>query len=589
MSLAKPVISLALLAAFAVTSQAQTPVASPGQILGEIKDASGVVQMGATVLLYNRYDQVVRHTLSNQDGRFALDGLAPGIYTLRVTLASFIPALRHNIAVLAGSGSLLRINLANVFSTVEFAPPQDAKAALMSDEWKWVLRTSLATRPILRFQAPVPAVSTSHDTTATMFADTNGMVKVSAGDSSLAAGGGQQNLGTAFGVETSLYGGDKLRVSGNLAYGAASGLPSAGFRTTYRRERDGHGPQLSLTVRQAYFPASVGSMSGPGGNTPVLRTASLASIDSVDLSDILHLEYGASLESVALFGKMNFFSPFARATYSLGDQGALKVAYSSGAQPVELLARGAEREPELNQDLMALAQLPRLSRRDNNATVERTKTYEAGYEVVQGSTRYSASIFREDVANATFLMSGADFLGASDLLPDLNSRGTLFNLGDYSRSGYSFTAVRTVGEALEFAVAAGRAGALVADADGSLLEDGADLRNHVRKSARGWVTIRASGRVRYTGTHLAAGYGWTDFRSLMPTHVSLTGQTSQQIGWNASARQPLPGFGGVRMELNAELRNALAQGYLVVNSPDGKRAVFTNTPRALRGGVTFIF
>src|SRR6185295_11404311 len=105
------------------------------------------------------------------------------------------------------------------------------------------------------------------------------------------------------------------------------GLPSAGFRTTYRRERDGHGPQMSLTVRQAYFPASVGSMSAPGGNTPVLRTASLASIDSVDLSDVLHLEYGASLDSVALFGKMNFFSPFARATYNLGDQGALKIAY----------------------------------------------------------------------------------------------------------------------------------------------------------------------------------------------------------------------------------------------------------------------
>jgi len=581
MSQAKPVISLALFAALAVASQAQTPVSTaPGQLLGEIKNTAGVTQMGATVLLYNRYDQVVRHVLSNQDGRFALDGLAPGVYTLRVTLASYIPVLRRNIAVLAGSGSLLRINLANVFSSVEFASPQDARAALMSDDWKWVLRSSQATRPILRFQAPPTIASSSSEATA-VFADTNGIVKVSAGDGSLANGAGQQNVGTAFAVETSVYGANKVRVSGNLGYGASSGLPSAGFRTTYARER---GPQMSLTVRQAYFPASIGSAS-----SPILRTASLSSMDSVDLADVLHLEYGASLDSVSLFGKMNFFSPFARATYNLGDQGALKVAYSSGAQPVDLLTQQADRNPELNQDLTALAQLPRLSRRDDRATVERIKNYEAGYEWTRGATRIGASAFREDVRNAAFLMSGAAFLDSPDLLPDLNSRGTLFNLGDYQRSGYGFSAVRGIGDDLEFAVAAGRAGALVADAQDLLMENGDDVRSHVRKSARGWATVRASGHVRFTGTRLTAGYGWTDFRALMPTHVSLTGQTSQQIGWNASVRQPLPPFGGVRMELNAEMRNALAQGYLAVDSPDGRRAVFTNTPRALRGGLTFIF
>ena len=585
MSLAKPVSSLVLLAALAIAAHAQTPISStaPGQLLGEIKNTAGVSQMGATVLLYNRYDQVVRRALSDQNGRFALDGLAPGMYTLRVTLASFIPVLRQNIAVLAGTGSLLRISLANVFSTVEFASPQDARAALMSDEWKWVLRSSQATRPILRFQAPPVRPSTSREATA-VFADTNGMVKVSAGDGSLANGAGQQNVGTAFAVETSVYGGNKVRVSGNLGYGAASGLPSAGFRTTYASER---GPQMSLTVRQAYFPANVGSITS--GNTPVLRTASLSSMDSVDLADVLHLEYGASLDSVSLFGKMNFFSPFARATYDLGDQGAVKLAYSSGAQPVDLLARQAERDPELDRDLTALTQLPRLSRRDNHAAVERIQNYEAGYEWAQGATRIGASVFREDVRNAAFLMSGADFLGSPDLLPDLNSRGTLFNLGDYQRSGYGFSAIRGLSEDLEFAVAAGRAGALVADAQGLAMEDGDDVRSHVRKSARGWVTVRASGHVRFTGTRLSAGYGWTDFRSLMPTHVSLTGQTSQQIGWNASLRQPLPAVGGVRMELNAEMRNALAQGYLAVDSPDGHRAVFTNAPRALRGGLTFIF
>jgi hypothetical protein len=92
-----------------------------------------------------------------------------------------------------------------------------------------------------------------------------------------------------------------------------------------------------------------------------------------------------------------------------------------------------------------------------------------------------------------------------------------------------------------------------------------------------------------TGTKLGASYGWTDFRALMPVHQSLTGRTGQQVGWNVSARQPLPGMGGMRMEVMAEIRNLLAQGYLGLKGADGRRAELTNAPRQLRGGVSFIF
>lgn len=585
MSLAKSVISLGLLAALA--AEAQQSFSPSGQILGEVRNAAGVAQMGASVVLYDRYGQTVRRALSDEQGRFVLDALAPGIYTLRVSLASFMPVLRRNIAVLADSESLLRIDLAAVFSTLEFATPQAARAALMSDEWKWVLRSSHATRPVLRLrEAKVFSTKTSRETA--MFADTTGLVRLSAGDSTLTTGDVQQSLGTAFALETSFHGRDKVRVSGNLAYAAAEGMPSAGFRATYARRQGGFArPEVSLTVRQAYFPASVGSLTA--GNTPILRMASVSSIDEIHFGGVLHLEYGASLDAVSLFGKMNFLSPFARATYSLGGRGALKAAFSNGAQPVDLLSREVGVEPDLNQDLNALSQLPRLSRRDNRAVVERTRKYEAGYELVRGAMRYGASVFREEVTNAAFLMSGADFLGPADLLPDLNTRGTLFNLGDYRRTGYGFSAARTLGETFEFGVAAGRAGALVADAPDLLLDDSDSVRRHVRKATRGWITVRASGQLPVTGTLLMAAYGWTDFRSLMPAHISLTGQMGQQTGWNAAARQPLPGIGGMRMELTAEMRNALAQGYLAVSSPDGRRAIFTNTPRALRGGVSFIF
>ncbi len=45
----------------------------------------------------------------------------------------------------------------------------------------------------------------------------------------------------------------------------------------------------------------------------------------------------------------------------------------------------------------------------------------------------------------------------------------------------------------------------------------------------------------------------------------------------------------MRMEIMAELRNMLAQGYLRLDGPGGQHAMLTNAPRQVRGGVSFIF
>jgi len=449
----------------------------------------------------------------------------------------------------------------------------------MSDEWKWVLRSSQSARPVLRFLPKQPTPATN-----TMFADTTGVVRFSGGDSNLLNSALQQDMGTGFSVETSVNSTDRVRLSGSFGY-AASGTPSAGLRTSFLRRRAGMpGPQISLTMRQAYFPAAI---NGNKQNTPMLRTASLSSIDSVEFLDALRVEYGFSMDSITLYGRMNYFSPFARATYNLGNGGLLKAAYSSGFTPAELLARNTEGQADLNEDLTVLAQAPRISRRDNQAAVERNKSYEAAYEVSDGNRKFYATAFREDVSNAVFLMSGStELAGAANLLPDFNSRGTVFNAGSYQRAGVSLALAQMVNEFLEFAVAGGQAGALVAEEG---IGPSGTVRTAIHTSPRPWVTMRVSGSVPATGTRLSASYGWTDFRALMPTHQSLTGHTDQQQGWNVSTRQPLPGMHGVRMEVMAELRNALAQGYLGISSPDGRKAILTNTPRQMRGGLAFIF
>jgi hypothetical protein len=76
----------------------------------------------------------------------------------------------------------------------------------------------------------------------------------------------------------------------------------------------------------------------------------------------------------------------------------------------------------------------------------------------------------------------------------------------------------------------------------------------------------------------------------MPTHFYLTQSTYPEPGLNIRVRQPIPSFPGIfgRLEATAELRNGLAQGYLPIS--DGtQRVLLIQQPRALRGGLSFIF
>ena len=91
-----------------------------------------------------------------------------------------------------------------------------------------------------------------------------------------------------------------------------------------------------------------------------------------------------------------------------------------------------------------------------------------------------------------------------------------------------------------------------------------------------------------TGTHLTADYGWTDPHALLPDHLFVTQNVNQDVGVNIYIRQPLPWSLPWRMELTAELRNLLAQGYLPLGTAV-PRSVLTASPRALRGGLNFIF
>ncbi len=580
--------------------RAGAPPPLSGDILGQVLGSNGVAQMGATVLLYDRYDQLVRRALSSADGKFAFDQLIPESYSIRVTLASFVPAIRRNIAVAAGSEDVLQINLTSLFSTVDLISSGPSRGTLMSDDWKWVLRSSQSTRPVLRL---LPTVSSSAQSPASVFSDTTGMVTVSAGDGESFTTGSQQSMGTAFALATSLFGTSRVLFSGNVGYIGSAGLPTAGFRTTYARTRDGgSGPQVTLTVRQLYL-SPRGVISGPGLGAeagPALRTMSLSMRDSVDLSDNLRLDYGFGMESVSFIDRLNYMSPYARLSYDLGSKGVVRFGYSNGAPPLGLATESATPEQEtasngelLNQDLAALATLPRVSLNNDHVSVQRTQNFELGYQKVSGSRTYTTAVYRESVTNAAFNLSGPQgFLPVTDAMPDLGTNSAIFDVGAFNRVGYTAAVKQNVTEHIDASVAGGGTGAL-ATGGGAQAQTGgaAGLRATIRETESPWATVSVGATVPVSGTRIVSSYGWVDPGTMMPDHYFMTGDVSQVTGWNVRLRQPLPFFPSLagRLEATAELRNMLAAGYLPIVSASGQKALLTNAPRAVRGGLAFIF
>ncbi len=583
----------------AAPALAASPPRLAGSIVGFVSDASGVAQMGASVVLYNRYERLIQKALTNDRGAFGFDALAPDLYSIRVSLSSFLPAVKQNILVQPGMRSFLSINLASILSSVELIYIAPGQGALMSDDWKWVLRSSLATRPILRLRPNIdysdPAARNKHAAGLGLFSDTRGLLRLSAGDAGTSADFGRSpDLGTAFALATSLFGANQVQFSGNVGYAAMSGAPSAGFSTRFSRNAPGGlTPEVQLTMRQVFLPARAGAgLLGGQQGAPPLRTMSLSVRDHAELAEGLKLEYGITLESVAFLDRLNYISPHATLTYSAGSAGVVELGYSAGVPPMGSVM-GDTQDADLQRDLARLALFPRVSLEQGRVRVQRTENFELGYMKVVGSRTFSAGVYRESVAHAALLISapGGLFAGSGDLLPDLFSNSSIFNIGRFHSLGYTGSVTQALGDTLAISLAYGNGGVLRTDERQMRGADPEELRSMVHASRRNWVTARVSGTAPWSGMRFTTSYLWTDYRSLTPTHRYLTQRINPDTGWNIYVRQPIPGFAGMpgRLEATADLRNLLAQGYLPIRTADGRDLFLIHSPRAVRGGLSFIF
>jgi len=575
-----------------------------GDLSGLVSDVTGRPQAGAVVQLFNRQDRLLQRAATDTEGNFSFDDLLPDLYSVRITFANFFPATKDHIAIRPGMRSLLQVNLTHVFSSIQLVATMPVPNGLMSDSWKWTLRADNSLRPILRLmpemrtrtaRAPDGAQIESAEDKGAVFSDSRGLLRISAADGAQTVGDyGQADLGTQFAFATSVYGDNRLAVTGNVGYTPITGAPAAAIRTTYSRKLDaGLEPAVSVTMRQFFVPLRPGQGVAPNSvsdsSMPVLRTLGLSVADKRQISDSLSLEYGSEMDFVSFTERLEYFSPYAKLTRAI-PRGTVDFTFTSGNPRPELGLNNSGGDSDLQRDLTAVSLVPRVTLRDGRARVQYGKDFEAGVTQRFGSRQFRVSGYREDVSNTALTIANpVAGMFQGDLMPDLFSSSGLFNAGRFETVGYIASATQDLGDNYKLTVMYGSLGVLSPVA-GATVASADDLRSALRSEHRGALDLRASGTIRATGTRFIASYEWTDYRSALPGPMFSTQSARPEPGLNIVVHQPIPKFSGLpgRLEASAELRNLLAQGYLPI-SVGSQSILLVNTPRSFRGGLAFVF
>ncbi len=331
-------------------ARAATPIRFSGELGGIVTDVAGNPQPGAIVLLFNKQDRLLLKAATDGIGTFSFAELMPDLYSVQVSLSNFVPAMKEHVQIKAGMRSLLSVNLSRVFSSVQLVSTTPLAGGLMSDSWKWILRTDNSIRPVLRILPELQPKADRRDQSAQedsaaeartpVFTDSRGMILLSAGDSAQLSSTGEADLGTEFAFATSVYGGNHFALSGDVGYAPVSGgQQSAAIRTTYSRDfAGGASPAVSVTMRQFYMPMRMGQTfaGSPNDNTlPALRTLGLSFADKTQVGDDTSLQYGFEMDNVSFLDHLSYFSPYAKLTHAL-EHGHVDFTWTSGNARPEL-------------------------------------------------------------------------------------------------------------------------------------------------------------------------------------------------------------------------------------------------------------
>lgn len=568
-SKATALVTLAIVAAAVPAMAAPDEQARFGKLSGLVVDPSGIPQMGASIAIAGEGVQAeTLKFLSNDRGTFAAARIMPGMYSVRVTLAGFLPAVERHVRVEPDVTTLLKIELGSVFSSIDQLRRKPGQVT-ESDDWAWVLRTSSSTRSVLRW-SDGEVVTGGGTTQAERAARTapHARLELTAGAKRR---GSVSNLAdapaSAFAFEQNV-GRGKLMLAAQASYERST---AAGFASTWIPSgQAGVGPEATLVMRQSKL--------GPDGLT--FRGVRAEHNNSIALGDKLELSYGAEYLLVSLGRSTSSVRPGAELTYYVSPEWQAKFIATSRPW--------SHAHGQTNALLSALEELdafPTVMMRDGRPVLEGGWHEEwAIARRVNDKITIEAALFR-DRSRHTALFGRGD-LSDNAVFQDFFSNAFTYDGGGFSAPGSRITYKQKLSDDTEIVVLYAWAGALTP----AEVEEALSLRDTLTADQRHSLAARVSTRMPRYGTKVSASYKWIN--APVVSRQDPYGEVANQVDpyFNVTVRQPLPSlfFSGGRFEALADFRNLLAQGYVPVSTADGQ-VLLIPAFRSFRGGLSFQF
>ncbi len=571
----------ALVLTVMVSSFAAIPAAAqakpvPGKLAGVVRDAAGTPQMGASVEVVSEAVGVAAShgLLTNTQGMFRGDKLAPGFYTVRVTLAGFLPTLEKHIRVTSNLTTVVRIELESMFASLDQLRRMPASSTAEVDDWKWVLRSASAMRPVLEWvdsdtlsASTLTGESRGPRVPRMRMEFTDGARRPSSA-SSVAA-----SPSTAVAYDQKLGGTSRMIFAGQVSYD--SDTPAGGIATVWLPTGTlGAGPHTALVLREAKL--------GPVG--PTFRGVRFDQGGALALGDRTVLRYGGEYVLVGLGAAASSLRPRAELNVRVNDDWSTAIVFAAmpnGPGPLE--ANDAQLGGALGAALNELDAFPALLWRRGRPVLQSGIHEEISAERKIGNRgKLQIAGFHDDNSHVAVFGRGSE-LPTSDFFQDSLSPGFAYDGGSSSSWGSRVAFREKLNGDVELTAVYSFGGALTPsdDADGL-------LRDALRTAQRHSVGAGIAAKVPRLGTKVQAGYKWVNGVSV--SSVDGYGESLFQMDpyLHLMVRQPLPKFALGRWEAIADCNNLLAQGYVSTNSRDG-RVVLVPAFRTFRGGLSVQF
>lgn len=578
-----------------VFAAAQGISAEYGRVSGKVTDASGKPLMGATVLLTGSATGSasgllagsIDRVFTDAHGNFTISRVTPGWYSLQVLSPARLPAFRNNVEVKPGATTREAFALGEILSGIRWQPSSQNTHA-WAHEWKWILRTSASTRPILRYNKKSEHAHNRAARKGTLPSrHLIAMMPETVGANGLSEDPGMDT------VVAYLHPLDKesdVLVAGSVS---KNGLDGSSMVADYRRgiyKKDNQ--EISLAVHQLTLDGNGIPIAVAGHGEAVSRGMVLRYIQTRQLSNALTLTAGFEMRYLDSLSDASTANPEIDLAYQVNPSTVLDMSYGTGSadQPGSLLGRIGD-----------LNAFPMITLHESHPRLENVRHAEIRVERAFGpKSGIEIAAYHDGFQNvAVWGLNGIQTLqnpsSTGNVLISPTGDRAILDAGNFGSSGAEVTYQRNLGHRTEVGVMYAFGGALaVRHSTGSsqtVAFDPASLSESLRKELTQTISGKFSTVIPHLKTRVITTYSWLPAGRI--TIVDPYGQTRMdfQPFWGLQIRQPLPRIDMLPLQIVAiaDFRNLLGQGSVSLPEVNGGSVVLTPAYRTVRGGFAVQF